>query len=190
MFNKKELEELNAKLKDVSEDLKKVRAAQEQMAGSNKECYEGLHARFEDLKQNHVNFSSGFAKELDEIAKVKEEFSRSLRSFQQMHAKVYDQVYDKLNDLLRGHSNELKSTTDKYKAMSPEVGRVLADISSLRAEILKFRAISENIKHTDFELEKHQKNLERHEHEKLRMMQQIEGLHRLIGKQRRRLSME
>ncbi|MEA3378326.1 MAG: hypothetical protein U9Q69_01680 [Nanoarchaeota archaeon] len=181
MFNNKEV---NEKLDKISELIIGMQKNNSSMDEKYQDKFTELHKEISNLKNNQSNFSEKINTELETISQLKNELRKSVRSFQQMHSKIYEQIYYRINNILENNTKELKQTTENYKALSPEVKGMLESLNILKAGVSKFNAISRNISKTDFELVNHQKNLERHEWEKLKLMKKIDSLQYLIGKLR------
>ena len=185
MFNRKDTEEIKEALADLSQEIKEVRSEQKELHETNNKLIKNISSSLEELKQGQTSHSELMGKEVSKINELRSEFSKSVRSFELLHKKIYGQLYTRLHEVLREHTNDLKSTTDNYKATSPKVKETLDTLDLLKSEIAKFNAIAKYIKESDYTLVNHQKDLERLDREKLHLMKKVDSLQRMIGKNRR-----
>jgi chromosome segregation ATPase len=181
MFNKKDVEEIKEQLSNLSNKLSSLKENSNLQQDFNKELLNALS----ELKSNQSSYFSEMNKEVEEIVSLKDEFSKSVRTFELLHKRIYDQLYTRVHEVLREHTNNLKSTTESYNSTAPKVNEMLKTLDSLNSEISRFKVIAKNIREKDFELVNHQKNLERLDSEKLHLLKKIDSLQRVIGKSRR-----
>lgn len=182
MFNDKEIIE---KLDNLKEELEEVKNNNDNLESLHKENFTKISEELNNLKKQQFTFSVNAEKEIEDMKVLKNQLRKSVSSFEQMHSKIYDTIYTKIHDILENHSKDIKYSTEKYKSLTPAVQKIIEDLDLLKKEINKFNTISQNLKETDFELVQHQKNLERHEWEKLKLMKKVDSLQRLVGKLRR-----
>lgn len=181
MFNKKDVEEIKEQLSNLSNELSSLKENSNKQSQQNQE----LLTLLSELKSNQSSYFSEMNKEVEEIISLKQEFSKSVRSFELLHKRIYDQLYTRVHEVLREHTNDLKATTDSYNSTAPKVNEMLETLNTLHSEIARFKAIAKHLRENDFQLVNHQKNLERLDNEKLHLLKKIDSLQRMIGKSRR-----
>ncbi|MFH0798520.1 MAG: hypothetical protein V1906_03855 [Candidatus Woesearchaeota archaeon] len=184
MFNAKEINDIKERIEEISTELIKFKSESMKVQESSKEAMSLISKSIDEIKSIQSSYLKTMAQEAEHMALMRNEFEKTAKSFDQMHKKIYEMLYSKMSEVLREHNNDLKSTTENYRAMSPKVIEILSTLDKLALEISKFNAISRSIKETDFSLINHQKDLERMDREKLYLMKKIDNLERMVGKER------
>ncbi|RME54297.1 hypothetical protein D6777_04255 [Candidatus Woesearchaeota archaeon] len=185
MFNKQELEDIKESLEEISKNMFVLKQTNEELKQKIQSNEELLTSLLNTVKEINALNNTKLVEELKEIAVLRQKFSKAVASFELLHQKIYDRLYTGLNETLKNHQNELKSTTESYKATMPKVKEINDTFSIVIEEVNKFKTIAKTLKETDFELVNHQKNLERLDREKLYLLKKIDTLERMIGKYRR-----
>ncbi len=185
------LEKLTGKL-EIKEELKELKSQVEDILSRQKESNESLRKdlaainnSITSLENNKNSIISSLKKDLEEMQSAKEELSQSVKSMQEMQSTLYSQVYGRLDNALKEHVNSLKSTTDEFESLKPDVKNTMLLLSSIREDINRLKELSKTIKLQDLQLSEHMNNVQRLDDEKLRLMRQIDKLQDIIAKHRR-----
>jgi len=168
---KKEMIIIRTQMQSVTEELSKITpgvlAAKKQLQDEAAD----LRLTVEDIKDKTKDIS-------DEMVSFKV-------------AKAHQQ--DKLIDVFR---KELRSETDKLKADVKnynDLKKSLADLTQLmemtKADLGAFERQAKKIGSMDYDLSKYARTLNTENQEKLRLLQRIDNLERLLAKERRKMPM-
>lgn len=182
MFKDQELrDKVEALHKHVINGLSKI----EEKQNHYEEQLAKINVSLEGLQQTNTNKFEDMNEELQQITQIKEEFGKTLRRFQHEQTKSTDELFNAVKGKVDEHLTGLKKNTQSFKSLEPEVKELMSNFIGLREEINKLTNITKKIKSTDFQLTNYAKNLKDSEEEKIKLLQDISNLKRLIAKERR-----
>jgi len=149
-----------------------------------------LKKSLHSLREKEVTLLSGLEKDIKDIASVKEDFSKALYEFKlfkvEMQKKLLDKYDKQLQKELHSHLDTLNNDARHYNDGRLRLTTISKNLETASADMQKLLSISKKIEKSDFELNKYAKNLMENDKEKLRLMQKIDGLERLVASLRRR----
>ena len=181
MFNKKELTELKSELDKLSKVIEVTNNNINTIKISSEENKRAVLEKIDDITAKQVGYFDEFDKSLttfnDMNLRYRKEFD-SLGNFKnQLADKILEKIDKEVKEELLKHFSKLELERRNFETLSKE-------LENLKNEIQKLRGISETIKKMDFELVNYTKKLTQEDHEKLKLMTQIDNLQKLIGKMR------
>ncbi|MCB9361801.1 hypothetical protein H6504_00055 [Candidatus Woesearchaeota archaeon] len=184
----KEISEIHEYLASIKAGLAQIldeSAKQQQSLGILGEQMDHLKGEL-DAQREKV---SSFSVVVDELRTIKDTLSKEAHEFRvlktQTQRKIMDRFEEDLTTELRRHTDTLRQDMQAYASVRKDVSIIATDIRTTIAELEKFTAISKQIKEADFNLNKYAKRLSESDQEKLKLMQRIDGLERLVSKIRR-----
>jgi len=122
---------------------------------------------------------------LTELKKLNSDLKKSIASFNILQDKSRKKIFEDFSISMKKQIDTLSHTTKEYKDLENHILVLNKKIDDASKEIIKFSTIAKNIKKEDFMLNKHHKNLEQNDKEKLRLQNEVENLKRMIAKERR-----
>ncbi|MBT3465424.1 hypothetical protein HOD20_04930 [archaeon] len=135
--------------------------------------------------QKETNLISKHTEELTELKKLNSDLKKSIASFNILQDKSRKKIFEDFSISMKKQIDTLSHTTKEYKDLENHILVLNKKIDDASKEIIKFSTIAKNIKKEDFMLNKHHKNLEQNDKEKLRLQNEVENLKRMIAKERR-----
>lgn len=178
MFNKKELDNIQTALKELKEgylehkehiknhfnlsltELKKEISALKETQGTYYQEFEKSLASFNEL-------NSKYRKEYDNLILIKNQTTE----------KVLEKVEKELKQELGKHLDSLKLEREHFNSLQKELDKI-------REEVQRLQVVSQRVKEIDFELSSYIKKITEQDHEKLRLLKQVDDLQTLIAKMR------
>jgi len=184
MFNKKEIQDLKQIFSKELSDIKKS-------IDRNTKVVESLdlwpvEKAISDLKDKQSGVIKKTEASLNELNKQKQRFEKMINNLKHSVEKASEVSYNKLQDSIAGSVNRLNLDITAFNNLKKDIQSISNDVLQTKFELEKFNAIAKSLKERDFELSKYQKSLLQQDQEKLRLMKEVEGLRRLIAKERRR----
>ena len=170
-----ELNSLNSTLKEQNEKFDEIKKEFEKFKSEIKELKEMQQGSLKDFKSN-----------LDEIIESKQRLQHELTDFKVMKGHFQDKVIDTLSNQINENTEKLKTDVKNYNDLKKELTEITQEIQKVRADLVKFKEVSEKISKMDFDLTHYAKNLERDSLEKSRLINEINFLKGIIAKERRR----
>ncbi|MBS3121779.1 hypothetical protein J4434_02765 [Candidatus Woesearchaeota archaeon] len=161
------------------------------------EIIKELHNEITNLKTNFTNFHSEnsnhlnqFQQELGEIKNTRNNISEELNELKLLKTHIKQRLVEELTNEfkteLKSEVERIKTDVKSYNDLKQTLQGVVITIANLKGEIEKFNNIAKDVKEKDFLLERHAKQLQNFADEKVELLQKINTLERLIGKERRR----
>ncbi|MCF7861296.1 hypothetical protein K9M79_03535 [Candidatus Woesearchaeota archaeon] len=151
-----------------------------------KEQIIGLRSEVVQNKKAQDQYSDDLKKMDKDVDGVVKRVNDSVNNLNLVARQMPKDIFTQLRDELRESIKKVKIELDSYNTLKDEMNNIKINIKEFNTEISKFKSISSGIKAADFELVRHQKNLESNDREKLALMKKIDTLERLISKMRRR----
>lgn len=189
MFNKKELTDLKTEVETVKASLASLQEKQNQLTGLLSTLQTGVEqiqaTQLESVRQANLSDRSLF-QEVEAVAKSRQELESSLRAFKELQNKLETHAFEKINEGIQRAIETLKKEVEAYGSLKLETGKLNERLLGLGSEINKFLTISKNITEADYEFKNYVKTLTANDQEKLRLMQEIDQLQRLVGALRRK----
>ena len=181
----RKLEELSAQV----DDNKSV------VIGYSKEM-EGFRNELQELKIEIKNFASEAGRfsetaflQLNGIRKTNEDLKSEVFEFKSIKAdiksKLVGELMDGFRSEIRKESAKLETDVKHFNELKTELSTLVSQFSSVEGEIAKFKLIAGQISAGDFELQRHARELQKNDKEKLQLMQENDNLKRLLAKERR-----
>jgi len=179
------LEEISRKVKAVSKDV----SEQSKEFSELKTQLSEVKADVKKIGTDVSKLSSSLAETLDDFSKTNEGFKKELYEFKMIKSdiksKLVDELLDSFREELRKGTGKLDTDVKGFNALKDELSHLVSKFKSVEGEIEKFKAIAQEVKSADFQLSRHAKELAAADSEKLKLMQQIDQLERLVSKIRR-----
>ncbi len=181
MFNKKEIEDVNNKLELLNKSIEVINENISDVKLLNVDNSKKILDKINEINSRHVNYFEEFDKNISAFNSLnlmyRKEFD-NLGSFKsQLAEKLLDKLSRDIKDEVQKHFAKLESEKKNFELLSKE-------LESLMREIQKLKAVSETVKTMDFELTNYSKKLLDNDTEKLRLMNKIDNLEKLISKMR------
>src|SRR3989344_870379 len=181
MFNKKEIAELRSEISKLNQVVDEANKNIGALKSSSEDSKKIILEKINDITTRQVSYFEEFDKSLtafnDMNLRYRKEFD-SLGNFKnQLADKILEKIDKEVKEELLKHFSKLELERRNFETLSKE-------LENLKNEIQKLRGISETIKKMDFELVNYTKKLTQEDHEKLKLMTQIDNLQKLIGKMR------
>ncbi|HLC85730.1 MAG TPA: hypothetical protein VJG30_00365 [Candidatus Nanoarchaeia archaeon] len=179
MFNKKEIAELRSEISKLNQVVDEANKNIGALKSSSEDSKKIILEKINDITTRQVSYFEEFDKSLtafnDMNLRYRKEFD-SLGNFKnQLTDKILERIDREVKDELQKHFAKLELEKKNFETLSKE-------LENLKNEIQKLKTISETIKAIDFELVNYTKKLAQEDHEKLRLMMQVDNLQKLIGK--------
>lgn len=157
------------------------------------ESIKGLKQEFSELAQTTQTTLSKqdlalekFDRIIDHIEQDKDKLHKSIVEFDIQKSNAGQRIVEQLRNDINKFKDMLRTDVSAYDKLKTDINLVARDIDRTRAEISKFHEISKTIKSSDFEMTKYIRNVQEMDREKLALMKKIDGLERMIAKERRR----
>lgn len=191
-----------SKIKGLMESEKKIAEVHGQLTAhcdtlkQQTEIIHGLHNEITNLKTNFINFHSEnsthlnqFQQELGEIKNTRNNISEELNELKLLKTHIKQKLVEELTTEfkteLKSEVERIKTDVKSYNDLKQTLQGIVITIANLKGEIEKFNNIAKDVKEKDFLLERHAKQLQNFADEKVELLQKINTLERLIGKERR-----
>lgn len=140
-----------------------------------KEEQEQLATKTKTLVQNLEEATNKLNKTTLELALFKPKLEKEL----------IDKFSTTIEQELAHTTNKIHAESNGFNAAKDTFSKHIQTSKELHNEIKKFQDIAKNIKEKDFTLEKHAKEIEKRDGEKLRLMQKIDKLENMLAKMKR-----
>ena len=105
---------------------------------------------------------------------------------QQFQTKLIEELLYAFKEEMKKQTGSLDTDIKRFNELKSEVGTVSKELTNATSEIDKFVKISRKIKEADFDLVKHNKNIDNGKKEKDELIKRIDYLETLIAKERRK----
>ena len=151
-----------------------------------KKEFEKFKSEIRELKEMQQGSLKDFKANLNEIIESKQKLQQELTDFKVMKGHFQDRVIDTLSSQINENTEKLKIDVKNYNDLKKEIAEITQEIQKTRADLVKFKEVSEKISKMDFDLSHYAKNLERDSQEKSRLINEINFLKGIIAKERRR----
>lgn len=157
--------ELKNETSSLSKELKKLSSSAE----THSEVAKSHIAHVESTKK-------AMDEELYELKLVKQQFQ----------TKLIEELLYAFKEEMKKQTGSLDADIKRFNGLKDEVETVSKELNNTTSEIEKFVKISKKIKEADFDLVKHNKNIESGKKEKDELLKRIDYLETLIAKERRK----
>lgn len=178
-------EELNEQLKELKSIMEDIIHDQKKTQESLRNDLAVINQSIQRIENNKDSIIASLKRDMEDITKAKEELMRSATALKDMQAVLYNQVYGRLDNALKTHINSLKSTTEEFEGLKPEVKNTMQLLSNVKEEVNRLQELSKTIKLQDTQLVEYVRNFQKLDDEKLRLMRQVDKLQEIIARQRR-----
>ena len=180
------VDEASCKIKELAKD---VSVMSKEMAAFRKEVA-GLKDEVGGLNANAQGALSEISVQLDNVHKTNEEFKKELYDFKMIKSDIKSKL---VSELVESFREELKAETRKldvdvkaFNDLKEELCIIVTKFKAVESEVAKFKEIAGQLKSADFQLANYAKELTKNDQEKLRLMERVEYLERLVAKERKR----
>ncbi len=192
MFGSKEiidaLDEIKEKLNEQSVQLENQKRETDELKLHVDKKFEHMKTSFMRIETRDSTYFKEIDHQLNILTKLNERYGGSLENLKLIRTGLMDQISDKVeqdvNKQLSNMVERMDADVNRYNELKQNLAGLTNSLEMLKGEINKFNSISKNVKETDFELVKHQRNIESMDRHKLELMQKIEHLERLVGRMR------
>jgi chromosome segregation ATPase len=179
------LEEISKKVKAVSKD---VSEQSSELASLKKEVSD-LKSSVNSLGSAVSKVSASLESQISGMSKATEDLRKEVYDFKLIKAEIKSKLVSELTDDFRRNLSEETGKLDLdvkcFNELKDELSRLVTKFKAVEGEIEKFRSIAQEVKSADFQLARHAKELAAADSEKLKLMQKIDQLERLVSKIRR-----
>jgi chromosome segregation ATPase len=179
------VDEASGKIKELAKD---ISAESKEMAAFRKEVA-ALKSEVSGLNTKAEESLSAISAQMDEIHKTNEEFKKELYDFKMIKSDIKSKLVSELSESFR---EELKNETRKldvdvkaFNDLKEELCVLVTKFKAVESEVAKFKEIAGSLKSADFQLANYARELTKNDQEKLRLMEKVEHLERLVAKERR-----
>lgn len=185
MGTSKKLEELSAQ---VDDNKCAVTGYSKEMGLFRDELRE-LKTEIKRFASEAGRFSETAFLQLNGVRKTNEDLKSEVYDFKMLKSdlksKVMDELIDGFRDEMRKETSKIASDVTRFNELKDELSIIVTKFKSVESEIDKFKLIAQQIKTADFQLQRHARELEKNDSEKLKLMQENDNLKRLLAKERR-----
>ena len=189
MFFKKNTEEVKQKVEEANalflQRIGELNSTIQQSHDSNDNRLNSIEVQLQQLTLRFAGEAGKLAENLHAIAKAREDVERSTRSFSDVQKKVELVVQEQLAPVIKESIEKLKLDAGQYAQVKREIEQISVRLNELSEQVLKFVRIAEEVKHADFQLGKYAAELEKADHEKVKLMKEVDDLQRLVARMRR-----
>jgi len=179
------IEEVSVKIKELA---KEVSSQSKDVSAFRKEL-SGLKNEINDLNTTAKDSLSAITLQLDELHKTNEDYKKELYDFKMIKSEIKSKlVQDLAEDFrteLRNETRKLDTDVKAFNDLKEELCILVTKFKSVESEVAKFKEIAQEIKSADFKLASFAKELTKTDQEKLKLMERVDYLERLVAKERR-----
>lgn len=179
------LDSVSRKVDDVS---KEIGVHSEGIASFTTEVTD-LKDELAKLNSEVTRFSSTTNEQLDALRKARADLEKEVYDFKLIKADIKSKLVAEITEDFRSQMQKETAKLDidvkNFNDLKQELSRLVGKFRSVEDEIAKFKAIAQDVKKADFELARHARELTKADEEKLRLLQKIDQLERLVSKMRR-----
>jgi len=183
---------VSRKLDDVSQDVKAVSKDVESHSKAMANFNEQVTALTGAVKLNadeSSRFCATIQEQIAELKRAREDLKQEVYDFKLIKSELKSKLISDLTDDFRAHLKEeaakLDTDVKRFNELKEELSGLVSKFRDVESEVDKFREIAKDVKSADFELSRHAREIAKADQEKLRLMQKIDHLERLISKMRR-----
>jgi chromosome segregation ATPase len=181
-------EKLDSVSKKVSAVKKEVDSQSEDLAGFSKEV-SSLKVEMAKFNTDASKFCTNVGSQAELLMKARADLEKEVYDFKLIKADIKSKLVSELAEdfrhQLKKEAEKLDTDVKHFNELKDELSKIVSKFKSVEAEIDKFKAIANQVKAADFQLERHAKELAKADEEKLKLLQKIDHLERLVSKMRR-----
>ena len=189
MLFKKNAEEVKQKVEEVggvfTRRFEELQTLLKHYSSTYDNRFNALEIQMQQLTGRFAGEAEKLAVHLQAIAKAREDAEKSTRSFEDVQKKIEVMLQEQLGIAIRESVEKLKLDSGQYAQVKREIEQISVRMNELSEQILKFVRIAEEIKHADFQLGKYAAELEKTDHDKVKLMKEVDDLQRLVARMRR-----
>lgn len=179
------LDGVSARVKSLDAD---ISAHSEGIAAFRKEVGV-LRSELKETAEGISGFCSAMLSELDGLRQLREDLKKELFDFKMIKSDIRSNLVSGLTEdfrsQLREETRKLDTDVKAFNSLKDELSVLVTKFRGAEAEIDKFRSIASGISAADFELSRYAREVAKADQEKLRLMQKVDQLERLVSKMRR-----
>ena len=160
-----------------------------QTVETHTEAVKSLKTEIDALKDSQGKLVERVKQDAHEFSTIKEDLRKEIVDFKIIKSKLEKSMIDSFEEQIKTELipkfSRLETHVKRFEELGEQVRAIGSRVTKLSEEIAKFTEISSNIKKADFDLVNHARQLHEMDQEKLRLMQRIDTLEKMIGKMRR-----
>jgi archaellum component FlaC len=188
----KDLMAISEKLEGISEQVGSVKCdvdGHSEGIARFMEEISALRSEVKDINKAQSRFCSSVESQISSLTAARQDLEKEVYDFKLIKADIKSRLVAELADDFREQMKKETAKLDvdvkRFNELKDELSRLVGKFRSVEDEIAKFKAIAQDIRSADFELARHAKELTKADEEKLKLMQRIDHLERLVSKMRR-----
>lgn len=179
------IKELKDKVDDVDRRLSSLEEKQSKASEAIINSISKINDSVTELKGMKEGYVNKFTDDLGKISNLQREFEKALRTFQQDHIRLYETVSNKANSEINDKLLPLKNVVNDLEKIKPQAKEIIAGIAKVNESMNKLNSVASSIRKEDFELKHFAQELLKMDTEKIRLVQQIETMKKIISRERR-----
>ncbi|MBI2135918.1 hypothetical protein HYU06_02525 [Candidatus Woesearchaeota archaeon] len=180
-----EFEKVNAQMTKMQEDFSLLKTAITDLSKDLVEMQKNFRDSLNEIMAVNEMHTGRLKTETENIGQLREELQHEVEDFKLQKTRMQQKLLENTDHEVRDGLDRLKTDVNRYNDLKRELDLVNANMAKAVQEINKFNLISQKIKAEDFELTKFAKQIFQADQEKLRLMNEIDGLKHLISRERR-----
>jgi len=179
---KKSITHLDSRLRELEE----MQKLNKEILEKNAEAIESILQLTNKLHALQKSKQSSVLDEAEEISKLRKEFEKELKKFQELQRQLYDRLGMRISEVAEHSAKQFDLSIDKLRKCCDEAGALSVEISRAKEEIAKFNTAASKIREADFEFKEAAKKLMSQDKQKIELIKKIETLKKIIAAERRR----
>ncbi|RLE37955.1 hypothetical protein DRJ17_05380 [Candidatus Woesearchaeota archaeon] len=192
MFSSKKVQMIEEKVETIRFIIGALRKEVEEQNEQMRKNIQNISNCIKELKDHFLAFKeSKAAKQIDrECERVKEStfnLNKEIMDFKLLKGRLYEKLVEQISmeikDKLFKQLDQIKTDIKIYNEVKENIKKLKAELDMLKEEITQFRKI---VKEKDFELTGYVNKITQMDQEKLRLMQQVKTLQKLVAAERRK----
>jgi len=151
-----------------------------------------LRSLLTDLGSQQKQILKQSKETIESTKELQQNIEESISSIKVISSTIQNNLVTKISDELARLSEEVQEKLGGSEKVKAEVeltaSKITEELTTLKTEISKLSTISSKINAKDFELTQVAKHLIKEDTEKLRLMNEVDKLQRMVGGMRRRMN--
>ncbi|MBW3013263.1 hypothetical protein KY325_04960 [Candidatus Woesearchaeota archaeon] len=187
MFKTKEtFSELKEQILKLESSISSLNKRIDELEENHKTGFNTIIDQIQNLESNKESAMSEFKETLSEISKIKNKLETNTNALILVKDNIKNNLLNDMKTEIEKEVKAINEETVKYFELKKDINESANLLLNFKNHIVKLNQLVEKINPADFELDKHFKNIEDQNKEKLRLMQEIDRLQGLIARERRK----
>ena len=145
-----------------------------------------LREHLEEMEERQQGVMRPLHQELERVHALGRKLERTINSFQVLRDKASKKLLEETKIEIAKQLRGLTASTGEYRRLATDLHSLSADLDATKVQLARWNAIANQLKESDFTLQRFSKEMEIREREIIRLARENERLKSLIGRERRR----